>query len=480
MATTESGGVHTPHSIVSSSALPTGAATAANQSTGNTSLSSIDTKLSSQATAAKQDIAQTALDAIKAAIELLDNTVSGSELQVDIVSSALPSGAATSANQATANAALAAIQAAVEILDNAISGSEMQVDVVTSALPSGASTSAKQDTAQTALDAIKAAVELLDNAISGSELQVDVVASLPAGNNNIGDVDIASIAAGDNNIGNVDVVTMPTTVTRNDSAEVTGSITANGQNGIAETSALNYKFGSLQITGTWSGTIQVQGSNDNSTWRAVFVKDTSTTAPQTAIQSNDIFSFPIKYKYVRVRSTAWTSGTANLTCELFSFAADNVNEIARYLQNNIDAVGTEVANLVAVINGAALACPPTTDMIITGPDGLGAWSYAAPAFAKIDAASSGDNTIVAAQGSGTKIRVLSLFLVSAGTVTTRFESGASGTALTGQMNLVTNGGFVLPYNPNGWFECADNQLLNLELSGAISVDGSLTYVVVPV
>lgn len=57
--------------------------------------------------------------------------------------------------------------------------------------------------------AIKTAVETIDNAISGSEMQVDVVAALPAGNNNIGDVDIASIAAGDNNIGNVDIVTLP-------------------------------------------------------------------------------------------------------------------------------------------------------------------------------------------------------------------------------------------------------------------------------
>lgn len=32
--------------------------------------------------------------------------------------------------------------------------------------------------------------------------------ALPAGNNNIGDVDVASIAAGDNNIGNVDVLTI--------------------------------------------------------------------------------------------------------------------------------------------------------------------------------------------------------------------------------------------------------------------------------
>ena len=41
-------------------------------------------------------------------------------------------------------------------------------------------------------------------------MQVD--AAIPAGTNNIGDVDVASIAAGDNNIGNVDIVTLPTTV----------------------------------------------------------------------------------------------------------------------------------------------------------------------------------------------------------------------------------------------------------------------------
>jgi hypothetical protein len=75
-----------------------------------------------------------------------------------------------------------------------------------------------------------------------------------------------------------------------------------------------------------------------------------------------------------------------------------------------------------------------------------------------------------------KIRVLSLFLVAAGTVTARFESGAGGTAKTGQMNLVANTGFVLPYNPSGWFETASNTLLNLELSAAISVDGSLSYI----
>lgn len=98
-----------------------------------------------------------------------------------------------------------------------------------------------------------------------------------------------------------------------------------------------------------------------------------------------------------------------------------------------------------------------------------------PKFAIIDAATSGDNTLVAAV-TGKKIRVLALYIVAAGAVNTRFESGASGTALSGQMNLTTNSGFTLPYNPVGWFQTAASALLNLELSGAVSVDGGLVYV----
>lgn len=96
-------------------------------------------------------------------------------------------------------------------------------------------------------------------------------------------------------------------------------------------------------------------------------------------------------------------------------------------------------------------------------------------YAKIDAAGSGDNTLVAAV-TGKRIRVLSLFLVSGGTATVRFESGAGGTALTGQMSLVANTGFSLPFNPAGWFQTAKAELLNLEISAAVTQDGCLVYV----
>ena len=96
-------------------------------------------------------------------------------------------------------------------------------------------------------------------------------------------------------------------------------------------------------------------------------------------------------------------------------------------------------------------------------------------YAAIDAAESGDNTIVAAV-TDKRIVVVAGFAIAAGAVTARFESGAGGTALTGQMSLAANGGFVLPFNEAGWFETAAGELLNLELSGAVSVDGALTYV----
>lgn len=99
-------------------------------------------------------------------------------------------------------------------------------------------------------------------------------------------------------------------------------------------------------------------------------------------------------------------------------------------------------------------------------------------YAVIDNASSGDNTLVAAKD-GFRIRVLAYVMVAAGTVTTRFESGAGGAALTGQMSWVANTGAAGAYSPIGHFETEPSQLLNLELSGAVSVDGYLVYQYVP-
>jgi len=155
--------------------------------------------------------------------------------------------------------------------------------------------------------------------------------------------------------------------------------------------------------------------------------------------------------FVSLEDTAHTTGDAGI----MPLAVRN-DDLAALAGTDGDYAPLQVTQ-----NGALLVCPSAND------------DYK---FAIIDAASSGDNTIQAAAGAGVKIRVLAAFLVSAGTVNARFESGASGTALTGQMNLVVNSGFTLPFNPAGWFETAANTLLNLELSAAVSVDGCITYI----
>lgn len=57
----------------------------------------------------------------------------------------------------------------------------------------------------TLLGTIDSDTSSLAGCVSGTELQVDVVGALPAGTNNIGDVDVASIAAGANLIGDVGI-----------------------------------------------------------------------------------------------------------------------------------------------------------------------------------------------------------------------------------------------------------------------------------
>jgi hypothetical protein len=116
----------------------------------------------------------------------------------------------TSALALEAGGNLAAAAASLATLDNIVAGSEAQVDVVTSALPSGASTSANQTTIIGHLDGVEGLLTTIDadtgsiattnttiaGAVSGTEMQVDVVAALPAGTNSIGAVTPQPIATG--------------------------------------------------------------------------------------------------------------------------------------------------------------------------------------------------------------------------------------------------------------------------------------------
>jgi hypothetical protein len=96
-------------------------------------------------------------------------------------------------------------------------------------------------------------------------------------------------------------------------------------------------------------------------------------------------------------------------------------------------------------------------------------------YAVVDAAALGDNTLVAAVA-GKRIRVLAFVLVGAGAVNAQFQSGASGTALSGAMAFAASTVVPGTFNPAGWLQTAVGALLNLNLSAAVGVRGMLTYV----
>lgn len=97
--------------------------------------------------------------------------------------------------------------------------------------------------------------------------------------------------------------------------------------------------------------------------------------------------------------------------------------------------------------------------------------------ASVNATSSGDNELVAAPGSGVKIRVLSMVAV-AGVAANTLTLRSATTAISAGFPFAANGGAVLNENPSGWFQTAAGEALNVNLSGASLVAVSITYILV--
>lgn len=97
---------------------------------------------------------------------------------VVISSSALPSGASTSALQTTGNSSLSSIDGKITAVNTGA------VVVSSSALPSGAATSAKQDTGNTSLSSIDGKITAVNTGA------VTISAALPTGTNSIGRVSL--------------------------------------------------------------------------------------------------------------------------------------------------------------------------------------------------------------------------------------------------------------------------------------------------
>jgi len=107
---------------------------------------------------------------------------------------------------------------------------------------------------------------------------------------------------------------------------------------------------------------------------------------------------------------------------------------------------------------------------------LAVTAHQIPKTAVINAASSGDNTLVAAVA-GKRIAVWAFWVQGEAAVSVRFEDGAAGTAKTGVVDLAStesvfsaSSGGLVPL----WVGTS-NTLLNLELSGPTQTNGFVSY-----
>lgn len=109
-----------------------------------------------------------------------------------------------------------------------------------------------------------------------------------------------------------------------------------------------------------------------------------------------------------------------------------------------------------------------TDLVANGTATL------TPKFAKITASASGNTSVVALVASK-KIRVLQMVFTGNGAVNVKFQSNT--TDITGLTYIgAAGGGIAPPFSPLGLFETAAGEALNINLSGAVAVGGTLVYV----
>lgn len=103
------------------------------------------------------------------------------------------------------------------------------------------------------------------------------------------------------------------------SLEVTGSVSS-ATNVIAATDVKSYRWASVQIAGTFVGTITFECSNDGITYFAVPLLDSRTTSgsASTTTTTTGVYSGALAGRYFQARVSSYTSGTVTSTAEFSS------------------------------------------------------------------------------------------------------------------------------------------------------------------
>lgn len=326
-------------------------------------------------------------------------------------------------------------------------------------LPTGAATSANQTNATQKTQIVDGSGNVI--ASTTNALNVDVINTIP--------------------------VTFPTDVspaTQNITVVDSGTSTATGANGQSlytgtptAGSAASFTISSqesvgVQVSGTWTGTLQLESSIDGgTTWSKNGGHQKGVTFNSSSFTANfEVESNVSTATNFRVRATAAMTGTAVVKI------VTSFNGNATYILNALQILDGGTTGTKATIKAASTG-PASTDTSL-----VVALSPNLPVTVStvgITASSSGDNTVIAAQGVGKRIYVFAWNISFSGSVNAKFTDGAAGTLFSGLYYGIVNagGGNAVPPPYYLWVGTANTALV-LNLSGATAVGGSVSYYVI--
>lgn len=127
----------------------------------------------------------------------------------------------------------------------------------------------------------------------------------------------------------------------------------------------------VQVTGTWVGTLQFEGTLDGTTWIPINAIAASTSAPQPTTTVNGLYRItPAGLATFRVNATAYTSGTAVITMRASGGVGGTfINQIAPIkITNGTDTAAIKAASTPAVATDPALvvAISPNNVVPVSG------------------------------------------------------------------------------------------------------------------
>jgi hypothetical protein len=367
------------HVIVDSSALPTGAATSANQTNGNQT---------TQINGGGNTAVVTASNALKVDGSAVTQPVSGS-VSVSNFPATQPVSGTVTANQGTANATPWNENVA-QFGGSAVSiGQQLSAASIPVVLPATQITALTPPTTVTVTQGtasnLNAAVVGIGTAgtPSGGILSIQGVAagtavpisgSITATNASIGTTgataptsatEIGGINPTGNLVGlttdalsNLDVVTPDILVTGAAAQTATVNNILTAVSGAAATNLANYKSASVQVVSTGTGgTFIFEGSNDNASWIALpiynqlLLTGTPITAAIGATASQIIYTFPVTTQFVRLRiATAITGGSIQAFSRFSQVAwTPAITQVAQTTAANLATTATIASGTVTTV-----------------------------------------------------------------------------------------------------------------------------------